>query len=179
MEKLPRKTGKIGLVLFAFFVLLLGSGRAAELKRSGLSGGGVKSSGGNYTLNSSLGGARMKVAKPSGAGLLAADPLRDAPSANRLLAAADLRGAHAYPVPYKPAAGHSGITFTALTGQVTIKIYTLSGELVKTLSKDDSSNSIAWNVANDKGEGVASGVYLYVMESSQSGKKIGKLMVIK
>lgn len=90
----------------------------------------------------------------------------------------DLSGAHCYPVPFKPSAGHTKITFSALTGSARIRIYTLSGELVRTLSKADNTDSIDWDVRNTRGSAVDSGVYLYLIEGA--GKpKTGKLMVIR
>lgn len=90
----------------------------------------------------------------------------------------DLSGAHCYPVPFKPSAGHTRITFTALTGSVRIRIYTISGELVRTLGKADTSDSLDWDVRNHRGSAVDSGVYLYLIEGT--GKpKTGKLMVIR
>ena len=96
-------------------------------------------------------------------------------------ASANLDSSHAYPVPYMPSRGHDRITFTRLPAKTTIRIYTISGELVKTLMKDSGSvGKIIWfPVYNESGEKMASGVYLYVMESSDGQKKIGKLMVIK
>ena len=90
----------------------------------------------------------------------------------------DLSNAHCYPVPFKPSAGHTKITFTALTGSARIRIYTISGELVRTLSKADANDSIEWDVRNTRGSAVDSGVYLYLIEGA--GKpKTGKLMIIR
>lgn len=93
-------------------------------------------------------------------------------------AKSDLSDAHCYPVPFKPSAGHIKITFTALTGYARIRIYTISGELVRTLSKADSDDSLDWDVRNTRGAEVDSGVYLYLIEGTGAPKK-GKLMVIR
>ena len=93
-------------------------------------------------------------------------------------AKSDLSLAHAYPVPFKPSAGHTKITFTNLTGYARIRIYTISGELVRTLSKADSDDSLDWDVRNTQGAEVDSGVYLYIIEGTGTPKK-GKLMVIR
>ena len=90
----------------------------------------------------------------------------------------DLSGAHCYPVPFKPSAGHTKITFTNLTKTVRIRIYTISGELVRTLNKADTSDSLDWNVRNAQGAAVDSGVYLYLIESTSQPRK-GKLMIIR
>ena len=90
----------------------------------------------------------------------------------------DLSAAHAYPVPFKPSAGHTAITFTALTGTAKIRIYTISGELVRTLDKSDTGEDLEWDVRNAKGSPVDSGVYLYLIEGAGMPKK-GKLMIIR
>ena len=75
---------------------------------------------------------------------------------------------------------NGNITFTNLTSKATIRVYTISGELVKTLDKNDGANDLVWTpVANESGEGLASGVYLYCAESAGGPSKAGKLMVIK
>jgi hypothetical protein len=94
---------------------------------------------------------------------------------------ANLDLAHAFPVPYIPSKGHASITFSNLSANATIRIYTLTGELVKELIKNDpASDRIAWvPVENEQGQGVASGVYMWVIESSDGQTKVGKLMIIK
>lgn len=89
--------------------------------------------------------------------------------------------AFAYPVPFSPNdnANHTRITFTNLASRCTIKIFTISGELVKELYVTDIHNGeYAWDVKNSQGKALASGVYLYLIESLQD-KKTGKIMVIK
>ena len=90
----------------------------------------------------------------------------------------DLSAAHCYPVPFKPTAGHTKITFTGLTKSARIRIYSISGELVCALDKSDAGDSIDWNVHNSQGSAVDSGVYLYLIKSAKQTKK-GKLMIIR
>jgi len=89
-----------------------------------------------------------------------------------------LSGAYAYPVPYKPSAGHTVITFTGLATDSTVKIYTIMGELVKTLDTPDANGNIIWTVKNTDGDNVASGVYIYQIKNSFDEKR-GKLMIIR
>jgi hypothetical protein len=95
--------------------------------------------------------------------------------------AASLAQAHAYPVPYRPSLGHTKITFTDLTQDVTVTVYTINGERVKTLGKNDSTATLDWNpVANDNGTTVASGLYLFIIKDAVTGeKKTGKIIVIR
>jgi flagellar hook assembly protein FlgD len=53
-------------------------------------------------------------------------------------------------------------------GVVTLKIYNVAGELVRTLVngvKDAGAYSLAWDGRNDSGSNVASGIYFYQMET--------------
>lgn len=136
-------------------------------------GGSQELSGGNFALKTTM-GASGASAMSGGNFSVTSGFIGGASPA----AAANLGEAHAYPVPFMPSQGHTNVTFTDLTSQATIKIYTLSGELVTTLTKADTTDSLIWNVRNDAGEALASGVYIYTVESSGELKK-GKLMVIK
>lgn len=89
----------------------------------------------------------------------------------------NLSGAKAYPVPFKPANGDTAITFDNLAANTTIKIYTIMGEVVKTI-RVDGQTTVAWDVKNDNGANVASGVYVYQIKNAYSEKR-GKLMVIR
>jgi len=80
------------------------------------------------------------------------------------------------PNPYNPNKGlltffGSGI----VPGETTIKIYTLSGELVKDLSA--KTDELIWDGKTDNGTPVANGIYLYTYESPKE-KGIGKFTVI-
>ncbi len=63
-------------------------------------------------------------------------------------------------------------------GFVTLKIYNVAGQLVRTLVdgvKDAGSYNIAWDGMNDRGGAVASGIYFYKMETkdfSQTKKMV-------
>jgi hypothetical protein len=85
---------------------------------------------------------------------------------------------HPYPNPFVPSEGHTTVTFTNLPSSCTIKIFTVSGELVKTIQENSGSGQNIWDVENDSNESLRSGVYLYVVKSS-SDTKTGKLVVIR
>ncbi|MFH0947991.1 MAG: Ig-like domain-containing protein [Elusimicrobiota bacterium] len=93
----------------------------------------------------------------------------------------DLSIAFAYPVPFSPNTdpNHKSITFTNLATRCTTKIFTISGELVNEFEETDGDGEYVWTeVKNKDGESLASGVYLYLIESKLD-KKVGKLMIIK
>ncbi len=63
-------------------------------------------------------------------------------------------------------------------GFVTLKVYNVAGQLVRTLvngEMDATTHSITWNGTNDRGSAVASGIYFYKMETkdfSQTKKMV-------
>jgi hypothetical protein len=70
------------------------------------------------------------------------------------------------------------ITFDGVHDGSTVKLFTLAGFWIKTLHA--SSTSITWDLRNDNGEPVASGLYLYLIESSDGHKTArGKLAIIR
>jgi hypothetical protein len=91
---------------------------------------------------------------------------------------------YAFPVPFRPAGGNpgrygswaDGIRFTNLPSYGRVKIFTVSGELVRDM--DIRDNPQRWDVKNQTGEVVASGVYIWEITSGQN-RKTGKLMVVK
>ncbi len=106
-----------------------------------------------------------------------------------LVAPANLGNVMVYPNPYKPNSGlgHEYITFgskrditRALTSYATIKIYTISGDLVRTLevTPEDNGQKV-WYADNDARNKVASGVYIYLITNPQGEKCIGKLAIIR
>ncbi len=74
------------------------------------------------------------------------------------------------------------VTFSNLPDEVTIKIFTLSGSLIRTLRTTDKSNPaspyLRWNLLNENGLRVASGLYLAIVSSPKYGEKILKFSII-
>jgi hypothetical protein len=146
-------------------------------------GGGGPSSGGTMTLTGSVGadgGALMTGGTLSLVPVLEGGRAPAAPPPAAPAAASDLASAHAFPVPYKPALGHDRITFRGLTRSATIRIYTIAGQLVQTLTKDDPATAdLVWMpVADSSGRTAASGVYLYTI-TGDSGRSSGKIMIVR
>jgi len=136
-------------------------------------------SGGTFQLQSSAGATTLGLSLSGGTFGVAPAPIFSAPAAPQ--AAADLSAAHAFPVPFRPAQGHTQITFTDLPTAAEITIFTINGERIRRLNKNDSSLDLVWNpVHNEKGERIASGLYIFLMRDLNTGeKKLGKLIVIR
>jgi hypothetical protein len=88
-----------------------------------------------------------------------------------------------YPNPFVPDDGitdtgswSSGIIFDYLTPDSRIRLYTVSGQLVR----DEYANGSTWtwDARNESGNKVFSGVYLYIITDGDETKK-GKLTVIR
>ncbi|MFC1566933.1 T9SS type A sorting domain-containing protein [bacterium] len=137
-----------------------------------------KVAGGNYSLSYNLGQALANVLISNDQYSIAHNQLNLTSNTSKA-AANDVHEAYAYPVPFKPSENHTHITFTNLTAKVDIYIYTISGELVRKLYKNcDAADEVRWDVKNDSGEEVFSGLYIYVIKNGKQVQE-GKLVVIR
>jgi len=73
------------------------------------------------------------------------------------------------------------IWFMNLPPRCTIKIFTLAGDLVRTLDHADPvEGKHAWDVLSEYGRAIATGLYVWVVENLDSGEiQRGKLVIIK
>jgi flagellar hook capping protein FlgD/Big-like domain-containing protein len=105
----------------------------------------------------------------------------------------DASNVFVFPTPWRPHGPNAGdgpgqtgtesggITFSNLPSECTIKIYTISGKLVRQIQHSDLAGPVAqqvWDGNTSGGEHAASGVYLWRVESSADSKN-GKLIVIR
>ncbi len=74
------------------------------------------------------------------------------------------------------------ITFSNLPRDITITIYSLSGNKLRTLTTGDKSSPsspfLEWDLKNDSGIRVASGLYIAIVDSPKYGQKILKFSII-
>ncbi len=77
--------------------------------------------------------------------------------------------------------GERKIDFINLPAQCTVRIYTITGALIKTLTKDSNflDGSLSWNLVTEDGMDAAYGVYLYHVDAPRVGERIGKFALIK
>ncbi|UCG61433.1 MAG: T9SS type A sorting domain-containing protein [Candidatus Zixiibacteriota bacterium] len=78
---------------------------------------------------------------------------------------------------YDPNPGSYAIKFHHLPEVATVRIYNLSGDLVRTIEKDGTDAIATWDVLNVNGLPVASGIYIYVVDAPGIGTKTGKMAV--
>ena len=107
-------------------------------------------------------------------------------------ARAELRNIRVVPNPYVVAAeweprtqisGRGGrlIQFTHLPENCTIKIYTVRGELVRTIEHNGIGGDGAawWDLKSEDNQEVAYGIYLYHVKAPGIGEKTGKFAIVK
>ncbi|MCK6603593.1 MAG: hypothetical protein L6Q59_01740 [Ignavibacteriaceae bacterium] len=76
--------------------------------------------------------------------------------------------------------GEREIRFTHIPPGSKITIYTVRGELIKTLYHSDLYvGDVYWNLRTEENLDAAYGVYVYVVEIPEVGKKVGKFALIK
>ena len=89
-----------------------------------------------------------------------------------------------FPNPFFGTALYSGYTeqgfvrFTNLPTQATIRIFTIGGTYVRRIDKNDDIPWLDWDLKNNAGETVASGVYIAHLEMPNIGEKVMKIAVI-
>lgn len=101
------------------------------------------------------------------------------------LAKADVDKVNVYPNPYlgyntlEPNKYERFITFTHLPAKATIRIFNLAGVLVRTMMKEGGDQFFQWDLRNETGFPVASGMYIAYIDMPDVGKtKTLKLGVI-
>ncbi len=71
------------------------------------------------------------------------------------------------------------IYFMNLPTKCTVRIYTIAGDLVRTLEHNDVTfGALGWDLAGEAGVQVASGIYVYHVDAPDYGEKIGKFAVL-
>ncbi len=66
------------------------------------------------------------------------------------------------------------VKITNLPDECTVKIYSVNGKLIRTFKKDSPVTSIDWDLNNNKGIPIASGVYLIHVEVPGVGERVLK-----
>lgn len=75
--------------------------------------------------------------------------------------------------------GDRDLQFRNLPPKCTIRIYTLMGELVQTIEKDDLTSTAHWDLLSNESQRIAYGIYIYHVDAPDIGEFIGRIAVIK
>ena len=87
----------------------------------------------------------------------------------------NLSQAIVYPNPFRPSIAQQAsqlITFDQVPANTDIKIFTLAGDLVKTLKDTAGTGVVKWNAQNENGKDVASGVYFALLKGGGDKKTL-------
>jgi len=110
----------------------------------------------------------------------------EAPNTKNYAAAkTNLEEISVFPNPFLGTALYSGyleqnaVRFTNLPVQVTIRIFSLAGVFVRRLEKNDDNPYLDWDLRNNGGQLVGSGVYIAHLEMPNIGEKVMKLAIIQ
>ncbi len=83
-----------------------------------------------------------------------------------------------YPNPFNLSKGHTQINFDALTSNARIRIFTLTGRMLKE-EEVNWQYSWTWDVRNIEREELARGIYVWVVTDNAGGRRIGKIAIIE
>ncbi|MDP2364074.1 MAG: hypothetical protein Q8M94_09925, partial [Ignavibacteria bacterium] len=83
--------------------------------------------------------------------------------------------------PYSSGRGPRSIHFTHLPNRCTIRIFTVSGELVKEIEHDSNimDGSAEWDLLTKDNLSASYGIYIYHVDAPGIGTKAGKFAIIK
>ena len=83
--------------------------------------------------------------------------------------------------PYSTGRGTRSLHFTHLPSQCTIRIFTVDGELVKTITHNNliTDGTEDWNMLSEDNLSISYGVYIYHVDAPGIGKTMGKFAVVK
>lgn len=109
----------------------------------------------------------------------------NAPSYSSAVAAQDVEAINVFPNPYFGTNNRElnkyqrFVTFNHLPPKATIRVFTVSGTLVKTIQKNDDTQIINWDLRNENGLPAGSGMYVIYIDMPDLGTtKILKLAVM-
>lgn len=84
----------------------------------------------------------------------------------------------AYPNLFISGIGEDEVTFSELSPNSTVRIFTLLGELIRTLTADELGKA-TWDGTNSSDNLVASGIYFYCLQDKNGNQMLGKLAVLR
>jgi subtilisin family serine protease len=90
----------------------------------------------------------------------------------------DLSEVFAYPNPFRGDSDRDHVTIAGLTNEAIVRILDASGRLIRTIEENDGNGGAEWDLKDESGKSVASGIYLFYVEG-EGKKAVGKLAVLK
>jgi hypothetical protein len=95
-----------------------------------------------------------------------------------------LKNLYVDPNPFKFEHDGDIITFANLTAKCELNIYDIRGKFVKKIVEEDSDGGISWNLQDESGKIISSGIYIYSVKSLDEfervkEQKMGKFAIVK
>ncbi len=80
-----------------------------------------------------------------------------------------------------PVSGIAQFVFSTPSGTTTatLRIYDVAGSLVYATAVEPGGGNVSWSLRTDRGETLASGLYLYVLVTDRGVSKVGKLVIAR
>jgi len=129
---------------------------------------------------------RISSTKPNAPGVDEFTFVATAPVRDNDLARSQLDEINVFPNPYYGVNSEElnkynrFVTFSHLPEKAKVRIFNLAGVLIKTIDKDDLGQFLRWDLANQDGLPVASGLYIAYIELPDLGEtKILKLAIVQ
>jgi hypothetical protein len=105
---------------------------------------------------------------------------------NTAQASVDMNRIHTLPDPYfgrnsshiEDDNGETIVEFVNLPDKCTIRIYTLAGDLVRTIEHEGFTGTARWNLTSSDQREVSSGIYIYQVDSPY-GERLGRMAILK
>ncbi len=93
----------------------------------------------------------------------------------------NLNDLYVYPNPVRSG---GNISFANLTKTANISIFNMDGKKIYSADEDDGDGSLQWDLVDERGQNIASGIYIYIVQSfDKMGRKIeekmGKFALLK
>ncbi len=142
-----------------------GSPREVEIRLSGAVAGAT----GLSTTVTVIGLTSVdgKVLAPEGATLQLSEP------------APDLAGVFVFPNPYRTSRMQEGLMIAGLPPEASVRIFSGDGVLLRTLDETDADGGIRWDVRDEGGLRVPSGIYLILVTTEGQQSVLKKAAVIQ
>jgi hypothetical protein len=83
-----------------------------------------------------------------------------------------------FPNPWRAGHATEKITFINLTHNARIRVLNISGNLLKTLEETDGNGGLEWDLRDETGERIPSGIYLFHVTSGGQ-RQVGKFAVVR
>ncbi len=90
----------------------------------------------------------------------------------------NLKHVFATPNPYRADRDDGSVTIAGLTAEAVVRILDTSGRLLRTLVETDGNGGIDWDLRDESGDPVSSGIYIFYVTSTTQ-KATGKFAVVR